>query len=87
MTIQDPRLRRIHETQSCPDLPKAVVKAAAKLTRLLLAARSWSDVGVITRVAELATGQFAAPVHGRWGIVFAWDEQHDRAVELELRRL
>jgi hypothetical protein len=83
----DQRLARICNTNSCPELPLALVKAANKMARLLLAARSWSDVGVFTKIAVLPDGRFAAPVLGRWAILFSWDELHSHVVLSELKRL
>ncbi|MEH0194238.1 hypothetical protein V7S57_00740 [Caulobacter sp. CCNWLY153] len=72
--IIDPRLVEIHEARTIPDLPAEVCQLAYRRARLLLAARTWADVDMFSRVADLQDGRFAIPVHGKWVIVFAWTE-------------
>ena len=70
--IQDDRLLEIFEGRSCATLPADVSATAYRLTRLLLAARSWGDVDVFTQVAEWPPDGYVAPVLGKWFIRFRW---------------
>lgn len=85
--IDDLRLAQIYATNACPDLPAPVVKQAHRLIRLLLAAASWSDIGVFTKVAQLPNERYAAPVYGRWAISFAWDDARSGIAFPKLERL
>ena len=68
----DPRVELLSSTRTCPDLPPAIRGPAYRLTRLLLASRTWGDVRAFTQVAQLPDGRFIAPVQGKWGLSFDW---------------
>lgn len=72
--ILDPRLVEIHAARTIPDLPADLCQQAYRLTRLLLAARTWADLDIFTRVAALPDGLFAIPVQGKWVLTFAWSQ-------------
>lgn len=87
MDIPDPRLARIFTTAACAGLPIPVVRRANRLLHLLNAAACWSDIGVVTKVARLKDGRFAAPVHGRWAISFDWDDEREQIANPRLERV
>lgn len=72
--ITDPRLVEIHAARTIPDLPAELCQSAYRQMRYLLAARTWADLDIFTRVADLGDGRFAVPVHGKWVMTFVWAE-------------
>lgn len=69
--IADPRLVRTLTTREDPSLPADVAHRAYRLARLLLAAHEWRDVTVFM-TPLLYEDRFAAPVYGKWALVFTW---------------
>jgi hypothetical protein len=70
--LSDQRLVEILQTRTAQDLPVEMTAIAYRLVRLLLAAKSWDDVSVFSRVAALPDGRYALPVVGKWFIAFQW---------------
>lgn len=71
--VADPRLVQILAAREHPDLPADVAHRAYRLARLLLAASEWRDLSVFTDPQPRGPpDSFAAPVLGKWEIVFTW---------------
>jgi hypothetical protein len=69
--VVDPRLVQILATRGDPSLPADVAERAYRLARLLLAAHEWRDITVFTMPMPCGD-RFAAPVVGKWVVVFVW---------------
>lgn len=84
--VLDPRLADILEYRFSDDVPKEVLDGAHRIARRLLACHTWGDVTFTTDPIELEAGEFAAPILGKWSIIFTWDEEAG-ANRLRLQRL
>jgi plasmid maintenance system killer protein len=84
--IADQRLVEIHAARTIPDLPADLCQQAYRILRLVLAARTRSDLDIFTRFAELADGHLAIHVQGKWIMTFTWSEGFG-ATDLALSRI
>lgn len=72
--VLDPRLADILEYRFCDSLPKDLAEDARRIARRLLACHTWGDVTFVADPIELSGGEFAAPLIGKWAIVFIWSD-------------
>jgi len=83
----DPVAEEICNTGFSGRLPKALVRKAYVRIRLLVAARSMQDVGIIGPIARSPNDDrvFGVATSGRWFIWFKWEDPVG-AYDLELKR-
>jgi hypothetical protein len=85
-TFLNNQIEQIYHTGFAAGVPQRVSVAAHEVTRLLLAAGSLQDVGVIGPIERWANlpGRYGLHVEGKWRVTFVWSDE--RAWELKLER-
>jgi hypothetical protein len=79
--------REIYETRFTADIPDHVTVAAHETMRILIAARSLQDVGVLGSIVrwQNVPDRYGLVVHGKWHVAFNWSNNFG-AYEIALER-
>jgi len=86
--FQCDKAREIYETRFCAEIPDHVTTAAHETMRVLIAARSLQDVGVLGSIFRWpnAPNRLGLAVHGKWHVTFSWiDEFGAHEISIERR--
>jgi len=85
--FSDPVAEEIYNTGFSGRLPKALVRKAYVRIRLVVAARSMQDVGIMGPIARSPKDDrvFGVAIAGRWFIWFKWEDPVG-AYDIELKR-
>ena len=77
----------IYETRFTADIPDHVTVAAHETMRILIAARSLQDVGVLGSIVrwQNAPDRYGLAVHGKWHVTFSWSDSFG-AYEIAVER-
>jgi plasmid maintenance system killer protein len=72
----DPVAEEIYHTGFSPRLPKGIVRKAYTRIRLLVAAQSLQDVGLMGSIARSSKddGVYGVAINGKWFIWFKWED-------------
>lgn len=72
----DAKASRLYEAPYATSVAKNVGTRAHTIIRLLVAAHTWQDVGIIGVIKCWlnAPDRYGLHVHGKWHIMFAWSE-------------
>ena len=85
--FKDKRSREIYETRFAGSVPEHVSIAAHKIMRIMVAAGSLQDIGVLGPIVRWrdAPNPLGIYVYGKWHVTFAWSEDFG-AAEICLER-
>jgi plasmid maintenance system killer protein len=74
--FDDEKIEEIFETGFGAGVPKHICFVAHKRTRLLVAACSLQDVGIMGPIVcwPNAPERYGIQIRGKWHVTFAWDE-------------
>jgi plasmid maintenance system killer protein len=83
----DEKLREIYETRFAAGVSQRISRPAHEVARLLVAAFSLQDVGVIGPIFRWSNApeRYGLHVHGKWHVTFAWSDGLG-AYEIRLER-
>jgi len=80
---------QIYHTRFAPGVPKHVCVAAHEIMRILIAARSLQDVGVLGCILRWRNlpGRYGLQIDGKWNVTFTWNNTFGAtAIRLERRK-
>jgi len=85
--FSDDKIAEIYETGFAKGVPQHVSVAAHEVARLLIAARSLQDVGVVGPIARWANlpGRYGLHVNGKYYVTFDWSSESAWELKLERR--
>ena len=85
--FSDPVAEEIYHTGFSPRLPKGIARKAYSRVRLLVAAKSLQDVGIMGPIARSSKddGVYGVAINGKWFIWFKWEDLVG-AYDIELGR-
>jgi len=87
--FEDETTQQIYLTRFASGVPQHVSVAAHEALRLLVAATSFQDVGVLGPVCRWRSlpGRYGVVIDDKWHVTFGWDETFGAsALKLERRR-
>jgi len=75
------RAEQVHQFGFASGVPKYIARTAQRLMRLLIAARGWQDIRMVSRICRWANRpvSYGLPVHGKWFVTFEWNEDYGAA--------
>ena len=85
--FKDRRSLQIYETRFAVNVPQHVSVTAHKVMRIIVAARSLQDIGVLGSINRWrsAPDRLGINVYGKWHVTFAWNKEFG-ATEISLER-